>query len=216
MLGDPSQGRGPGTRGSWTPTCSEVADRQLEADLEIEVRGTRSGNKSSSKKRERQQLWERSWTMFVTLFPSGACSPRDGSCARPQSAVTPRASRAASCQSPTLVPGPLTSRHLALGLLPPCTLSLHLHSSSLPYLQCGCGSCFHPLSALPLLHAGPSASQLLSSHQGLPAAGSEPSASLCSECSPWAWGGSAICMRLLKSCRVPFPVKQRSLPRPHP
>lgn len=42
-------------QGRWvrTPTHSEVADRQLEADLEIEVAGTRSGNKSCSKKKEK-------------------------------------------------------------------------------------------------------------------------------------------------------------------
>lgn len=42
-----------GVLGSWTPMCSEVADRQLEADLKIEVTGTRSGNKSWSKKKEK-------------------------------------------------------------------------------------------------------------------------------------------------------------------
>lgn len=64
---------------------------------------------------------------------------------------------------------PTTSRRLALGLLPPCTL---VTSPPPRHLCLACseavGPASHPLSALPLLHAGPSASQLLSSPQGSP------------------------------------------------
>lgn len=74
------EGRGAGqddSSGSWirTPECSEVADRQLEADLGIEVTGMKTGNKRCSKK--------------------GA----GGSCGRGPGSVWPRAQEPTPCSS---------------------------------------------------------------------------------------------------------------------
>lgn len=56
-----------------TPKHSEVADRQLEADLGIEVTGIKNGNKScSNKKREREKataVGKQSWDHLCDSHP---------------------------------------------------------------------------------------------------------------------------------------------------
>lgn len=117
-----------------------------------------------------------------------------------------------SCLGP---PGPPTSWCLALGLLPSCTLV----TSPTPYHLClacneAVGPASHPFSApCPSFMWGHQPASYYPPIRGLPAAQLR---ALCVpvevEVRPLFRKGSAIFMRLSKSCKVPFPVKQHSLP----